>query len=278
MKEPRFAGDYAARQTKAARRVLVDVQQVLAGFRNSVVVVGGWVPDLLLPEAVEPHVGSIDVDLALDVEKLEDGRYAELLGLLIGTGRYRLGPKPFQLHTIVQLEDGRAPVTIEVDFLATRELPLRGKHLIKGFRVQQADGCSFAFRAPEIIEVSGQMIDGAGNTVLVRVVSLADFLVMKCYALAGRDKPKDAYDIVFCLDHVSGGRETVAAVWRTSTGGHDFNESIRILREKFSDIGSFGPQRAAQFLDLSSPEERDIAARRAYELVQDFLRLCDPGK
>lgn len=72
MSEPRYAADYTARQIEAARRVLVDVQQVLAGFRDSIVLVGGWVPDLLLPDAAEPHVGSIDVDLALDAKRLED--------------------------------------------------------------------------------------------------------------------------------------------------------------------------------------------------------------
>jgi len=85
--EPRHAEDYTARQTAAAHRVLVDVEQVLAGFKECIVLVGGWVPDLLLHEATEPHVGSIDVDLALDAEKLDDGRYADLLSLLIGTKR-----------------------------------------------------------------------------------------------------------------------------------------------------------------------------------------------
>ena len=73
---------YASRQTEAARRVLVDVGQVLASFADCLVVVGGWTPDLLLTPASmkdEAHVGSIDVDLALDASKLNDGRYAELI-------------------------------------------------------------------------------------------------------------------------------------------------------------------------------------------------------
>jgi hypothetical protein len=60
------------------RAVLVDVWQVLASFADCLVVVGGWTPALLLPTAAEPHVGSSDVDLALDEAKLNDGRYAEL--------------------------------------------------------------------------------------------------------------------------------------------------------------------------------------------------------
>lgn len=276
MSDPRYAEDYTARQTEAAHRVLVDVQQVLAGFRDSIVLVGGWVPDLLLAEATEPHVGSIDVDLALDAEKLEDGRYAELLKLLADTGRYRSGPKTFQLHTEVELSDGGMPVTVEVDFLAARTLKLKGKGRMKSFRVLQANGCAAAFRAPEIIDVSGPMIDGVRNTVQVRVASLPDFLVMKCHALAGRDKPKDAYDIVYCLDQVAGGLDTLAAVWRDQAGSPEVIEATRILREKFASVDTYGPQRAAQFRNLASTEEQAMAARRAYELAQGFLAACRP--
>src|SRR6185312_17103851 len=114
--EPRFKGDYSERQTAAAHRVLVDLGQVLASFRECVVLVGGWVPDLLLPKSDEPHVMSIDVDLALDTAKLSDGRYAELLKLLIETRRYQLSEKPFQLFTVVDLEDGQGAVRVDVDF------------------------------------------------------------------------------------------------------------------------------------------------------------------
>lgn len=76
--EPRFQSEYDSRQTEAAHRVLIDLAQVLAAFQNCLVLIGGWVPYLLLPDAQEPHVGSIDVDSALDAEKLCDGRYAEL--------------------------------------------------------------------------------------------------------------------------------------------------------------------------------------------------------
>ncbi len=95
--EPRHEGDYTDRQVDAAHRVLVDVGQVLASFGDAVVVVGGWVPDLLLPAAAQAHIGSIDVDLALDAAKLRDGQYAELLKLLLDTGRYAKGDKDFQL-------------------------------------------------------------------------------------------------------------------------------------------------------------------------------------
>ena len=63
--EPRHETDYTDRQVDAARRVLVDLGQVLASFQDAIVIVGGWVPDLLVPEADPKHIGSIDVDRAV---------------------------------------------------------------------------------------------------------------------------------------------------------------------------------------------------------------------
>ena len=47
--------------TSASRAVLVEVLQVLGAFRDDIVLVGGWVPDLLYPNL--GHGGSLDVDL-----------------------------------------------------------------------------------------------------------------------------------------------------------------------------------------------------------------------
>jgi len=45
--EPRTQHDYGQRQIEAARRVLIDLGQVLGSwFADSIVVVGGWVPEL----------------------------------------------------------------------------------------------------------------------------------------------------------------------------------------------------------------------------------------
>ncbi len=197
--EPRQRDDYSPRQIEAAHRVLVDLGQVQAGFTDCLVVVGGWVPGLLLEQADEPHVGSIDVDLALDAGKLNEGRYAELLKLLIDTGRYKLGAKPFQLVVEVDLKDGARTVEVEVEFLAPKEVKLKKNRpkLLQGFRVLQADACGAAFHAPGVKEVSGKSVRGANNRVRLRVASLPDFLIMKAHALAGRDKPKDAYDLCY---------------------------------------------------------------------------------
>lgn len=273
--EPRSEADYSQRQTVAARRVLVDVGQVLASFVDCLVVVGGWTPDLLLPDAEEPHIGSIDVDLALDAAKLNDGRYAELVKLLLDTKRYRLGEKDFQLVVEVDLKDGERSVQVEVEFLAPKAVKLKKNKpkLLADFRVLQVEACSEAFHNPVELKIPGQNVRGAANTVTLRVASLADFLVMKAHAIGGRDKPKDTYDFCYCLEQFPVGMEKLAADWKNRAGERNIAKAIEILREKFASVGAFGPQQLVEFHSAPDADTQAIHARRAYELVHRFLRL-----
>jgi hypothetical protein len=275
--EPRQKEDYTERQIEAARRVLIDVGQVLASFSDCLVVVGGWVPDLLLPEAEESHIGSIDVDVALDVAKLTEGRYAEMLKLLIDTKRYRQGEQEFQLVTDVDLKDGDKPVQVEVEFLAPKDVKLKKNRpqLLPGFRVLQTEACGVAFNSPIEQKLTGKNTWGARNTVRWRIASLPDFLVMKAHALAGRDKPKDSYDLCYCLENFPGGLEKLATEWRARREEKHVAKAIAILREKFESVGTFGPQQLVQFHNAVSREEQGMQARRAYELVQRFLEIID---
>ena len=245
--EPRYEGDYSTRQVEAARRVLVDLGQVLASFGDAIVVVGGWVPDLLLPSATSAHIGSIDVDLALDAAKLADGRYAELLKLLLDTGRYHRGDKDFQLVTTVELGDAEQPVMVEVEFLASDDVVLTKNHpkLVEGFRVLRFPAFAAAFTSPVDIDFSGPMISGASNTVHLRVASLPDFLVMKAHAIGGRDKPKDVYDLCYCLDQFPDAIEVVAAAWRARRDDVLVAGAVAILKEKFQSVEHDGPQQLA---------------------------------
>ena len=274
--EPRRQEDYSPRQVEAAHRVLVDVGQVLASFAECFVVVGGWVTDLVLDlDQEDPHVGSIDVDLALNVGKLGGERYAELIRSLLATGRYRKGAKDFQLVVVVDLQDGEEPVQVEVEFLAPRGARMKKHHpkLLKGFRVLETEGCRAAFQAPQTLPLEGKTVRGAENKVRLQVASLPDFLVMKAHAIAGRDKPKDSYDFCYGLDHFPGGVEALAANWKRRMEEKDVAKAVAVLREKFSSTQAFGPQQVVEFRNSPDPETRSAQARRAYELVKKFLGL-----
>ena len=58
--------DYTEGAVEAAKTVLIELTHLLSEYRDDIVLVGGWIPPLLLTDATETHVGSIDVDLALN--------------------------------------------------------------------------------------------------------------------------------------------------------------------------------------------------------------------
>ena len=109
--------------------------------------------------------------------------------------------------------------------------------------------------------------------VRLRVASILDFLIMKAHAIAGRDKPKDAYGLCYCLDHFPGGLEEPVSAWRERGEETDVKSAIRVLREKFASPSDFGPMQFVEFFNSPDSERRRMEARRAFELVQSLLSL-----
>ena len=77
MPPERSAKTYPSGITSASKAVLLEVATTLRAYRDALVLIGGWVPYLLLQkhrllEKPFDHVGSIDIDLAVDSEKIEE--------------------------------------------------------------------------------------------------------------------------------------------------------------------------------------------------------------
>lgn len=264
------AAGYEVRQVEAARRVMVELWQILGAYREAMVLVGGWVPELLLPRARPPHTGSIDVDLLLNPEPLRKGQYAELLQTIQARGYRRT--KRFRFAKEVVVDDGN-PITVEVDFLVPKGSLRRPRSSVApGFRAIEAEGASLAIDSTESLSLDGAMPDGARHRVEVQVASIEAFVVMKAFALRGRLKEKDAYDIVFCLRNWPGGTTAVADRLRPYLGRPDVRETMRILAVHFASPEHLGAQSVAAFLDPADPDERAFVARDAYERVQALLR------
>ena len=74
--------DYTAELVEAARSVLLEIMRVLGEYHDDIVIVGGWVPELLFSQADDEHIGSIDVDLALNHRKLDEVGYRTIFKFL----------------------------------------------------------------------------------------------------------------------------------------------------------------------------------------------------
>jgi hypothetical protein len=272
MKPEKFhAADYTPSEVEAAKRVMIEVAQNLGEYADACVVVGGWVPELLLPEAEPKHTGSIDVDLALNPKRLSGERYASLLDALKRKG-YQPGEKPFQLFKEVKI--GREKIRVDVEFLAPKGAKMKKNQpkRVPGFRVLETEGCALAFDDPAIVTIEGKMPDERTNRVSIRVASVADFLVMKGYALAGRDKPKDAYDIYFCLKNYRGGPIALARELRPKLRLKEVRKGLEHIAGKFRSAEDFGPSTVVRFLASGDADEQRFQAQDAFGQVERLLR------
>jgi hypothetical protein len=85
--------DYSDRVVRATHQVLLEVFQLLEKFHESLILIGGWVPIMIIPDAVEKHVGTIDVDLAINDRTLIETGSETMEEILLSNG-YRHGTEP----------------------------------------------------------------------------------------------------------------------------------------------------------------------------------------
>lgn len=272
------ATDYDSRAVEAARRVLLELTRVLGEYEEEIAIVGGWVPPLLMPGA--GHIGSTDVDLALDHEALQEPRYATLRALLERSGYYADSEQNYVFYRDVTLGDGGAPdpVVVEVDLVAA-EYGLAGKKRqsqpVQDLRARKARGADLVFDRglAEEVPVEGTLPGGAKLRTRVRVAGPVPFLVMKAAAIARRDKPKDAYDIWFLLSNHKIGIGGLAAALAEHADHGLVQEALGHLNDAFASVDHVGPRAVADFLELNpGTEEYDRIRQDAYQLIQFILQ------
>ncbi len=251
-------------QVQASKAVLIEVMNVLGLYRDHLILVGGWVPELLLPN--RGHMGSLDVDLAVDVRGISQYQYDTILQRLIEAD-YKQESNCF----LRRVQGAQEPV--KLDLITGEDLdstaanaPARLQEILLG----KLRGTDLAFEVFEEIDVTGEMPDGTQNTVRLRIVRIEAFIVMKAFAMSDRIKEKDAYDIYFCLKHFPAGVAELAKLYRPILQNGLVQEGLTVLHEKFRTIDSVGPTWAAQVAEENGAD-RELAQRDAFELMQDLL-------
>lgn len=263
--------DYTSDAVAAAKSVLIELVHLLGQYRDEIVLVGGWVPELLLGDQVPPHTGSMDIDLALDHRRLREEGYRTIQELLLGRG-YRQGTQPFIFFR--QIMVGDTTFNVEVDLLAGEyEGTGRGRRTqrMQGVHARKARGCDIAFESPAEVRVEGLLPGGGKDTVLVRVASIVPFLVMKGMALADRIKEKDAWDICYCIRNYPGGMDALVEEFRLQLTHGLVREGLRNIADAFASVDHLGPVWVANFDEITDPDDRALRRRESFELVNSLL-------
>ena len=108
------------------------------------------------------------------------------------------------------------------------------------------------------------MPDGRNNEVQIQVASISALLVMKGYALVGRDKMKDAYDIYYAIRNSD--TEALVADCQALLTDPEARQGLMHIASKFTVSDDYGPDTVRRFLQESdsigdmTPEQIQVDA------------------
>lgn len=281
--------DYSPEELHLVRSTCLTVATVLGDLmEESTTIVGGLVPALLidqenLPEGVEPHPGTADLDLALQLVVLEGERYETMAERLRRAG---FGPDRNHRGNLA-VQRWRAEVApgreVRIDFLippVENSDPRRIFNLTSGFGAIVTPGLELAFVDRFLQRVEGRTLRGAHLSRDLWVCGPAALVVLKALACRGRDKPKDAFDLYYLIRNYGRGPADVARRFVSlGIGTHPAGaKGLQILREDFARPGGIGPQQVARFHRLPVDDAIcDDVVAFVGEFLDQLDRMADEG-
>jgi hypothetical protein len=285
---------YGPGVTSASQSVLLEVMTALRPYRDALVLVGGWVPYFLLQRhqpAEDPfvHVGSIDIDLAVDPAAVDGAEYATIVELLAERG-YRPTPDrrgtpvPYSFDRTVPSPITHKPYTIRIDFLTHLDAPSSGRGhgapIQDDLFARKTKGCEVAFRHQEQFDLTGTLPEGGRIVVPIRMANIVGSLTMKGIVVGERYREKDAYDIYALLAHYGQGPREVAAAMRPHAVDPLVADALARIRQAFVSRDANGPAWTAAFLvSAVIGAEHERLVTDAFMVVDEFNRLVaeSPG-
>jgi hypothetical protein len=249
----------------ATKIVLGEIAEILESYPKAVIA-GGTVPYLLIPQDAEPHEGTVDIDIVLDLQQPGADEVLTLHEILQQRLFQQVETKPYRYAKAVIVEETRYEVLIEL--LAGGDPAPSGLRRIptEDVYVSIIQGMEVALENPVNLPLPG----GSGQR--VSVASLPAFFAMKAVALSRRDaliKPKDAYDIIYCLRNYPGGIDAMAREFSNVLPSSIVHAGVELLKDLFASIDSVGPVAYAK--DTADPEEASLRRREAFERVALLL-------
>ncbi len=280
--KPRHRSGYGAEEFEHVRAACLTVAVTLGAYLDDLVIVGGFVPALLIDtarggerdEGDELHPGTNDLDVGLALALLDEERYAEISARLRAEG-FRPDTNPKGNPTVQRWRLGGLKVT--VDFLmppaADQDGKVRVQNLEPDFGALITPGLGLAFDERVEVELEGHTLKGERARRTVPVCGAGAFVVLKALAFGDRAEPKDAFDLVYVIRHTPGRAAAIVDV----LAGHAtrdrtiVQQALGLLARDFDSPDGLGPRRAAEFT-VADSADLDAAAADAHGFVDDLLR------
>ncbi|MDI6891776.1 MAG: hypothetical protein QMD08_02100 [Actinomycetota bacterium] len=278
---PRLSSNYEFGVTEASKSVLVELMTILKSYAEALVLIGGWAPYFLLEKHKSPssdfkHVGSIDIDLVIDPQIIDEERYATITQMLLDRG-YTPSPQilyQFERKIVSPLD--RKEYVVGVDFLTPK--PEKGRGRRHRHRLVQPDLCARTLEGAEIAlkhnwdcSLSGILPEDGETTVTFKVTNIVSSLALKGVALGERYAEKDAYDIYTLLSYYKDGSKDVAGELKPYLDNKILQKGLVSIESKFRGLEAEGPSWVASFLFQTDPELIRRTKMDAYMSVKEFF-------
>lgn len=259
--KPKTASGYKSEHVELVRSMCLYVATKLGDMMDDLLIVGGLVPSLIidqehLGEDVAAHVGTMDLDVGLQVALLHEGRYRLLTERLRGAGfemdKNDVGNPTRQRWAIANAER----VTIDFLIQPTLEGDKGGKlrDLEPDFAAIIAPGLRCAFRDRTQVTLKGTTLFGEKATRDLWVCDAGAYVVLKALAFDGRGENKDAYDLYYVVRNYGAGPIDVAARLQPLLDDVDAQRALAVLKRDFSEPDAVGPMRVASFVTGAKDE------------------------
>ena len=252
MTKPQTARGYTPGHLTQVRATCLYLASILGDLLDELVIVGGLVPSLLIDarrSGAESHVGTMDLDLGLQLGLVKGERYHTLAERLRG---HAFEPDRNSQGHPTRQRWRHAASSATVDFLMP---PLQEQQ--EGGSVQSLEsdfaaivlhGLPLAFRDRERVTMEGATFKGEHLRRDVPVCGPGAFVLLKALAFHNRGENKDAYDLFYVLRYYGGAVEDVGARVKPLLDDPNAQQAVAHLREDFATLLSLGPSRAAAFL------------------------------
>jgi hypothetical protein len=262
------------------------ISTILGDFMNEVVIVGGLVPSLIidqsnLPEGVEPHAGTIDIDIGLSLAIYDEQLYQNITGRLRDakfTPDTNENGNPTKQRWQIQNASGK----ITIDFLIPSTGEDRGKNnriknLEKDFAALLTDGLMLAFKDYIDVTLNGLTIKGEMiQNRQIRVCGPGAYVVLKSIAYYNRGQNKDAYDLFYTIRNYGSGPEEVAERFLSLGANEDCDRALKILKDNFLTTDAEGVMRAVNFQIGDGVSDEDLQAE-VVGFMNRFVESCSRG-
>lgn len=269
---------------KASKSVILELGVILRSYFDDLVLIGGWAPYFISQSYQKEsfnHVGSIDIDIAVNPQ-INEKRYGTIIGLIKERGYQAVQDEladvfEFRFERPLISPHDNKPYTIRIDFLTSHLGDKRRETVHRRIQTDlqalKAKSCQLAFEHFIVTEVEDILPGNGEASCKWKVASIVSSLVMKAFALGGRYKEKDAYDIYYMIANYKDGPLSVAEEFKPYLNNEVLWEGLLHVKEAFKDIRSNGPAWVANFYNITNERERQIKVADVYKSVSKFLKL-----